>query len=84
MAEAHTDIIQVGFSRLRLLLRRGLCRLASQQVRAPNTQKRSPQHRDGDGLIVDFKVYACRSAIVEIVQDMTGRGPYKESVSPQS
>ncbi|KAI0103538.1 hypothetical protein F4814DRAFT_100655 [Daldinia grandis] len=30
-----------------------------------------------EGLITDFKVYCCRSAVVEIVQDITGVGPYK-------
>ncbi|KAI1106226.1 hypothetical protein F4804DRAFT_62139 [Jackrogersella minutella] len=29
------------------------------------------------GLITDFKVYCCRSAVVEIIQDVTGEGPYK-------
>ncbi|KAI0882124.1 uncharacterized protein GGS22DRAFT_191294 [Annulohypoxylon maeteangense] len=29
------------------------------------------------GLITDFKIYCCRSPIVEIVQDVTGVGPYR-------
>ncbi|KAF3057464.1 hypothetical protein GL218_06301 [Daldinia childiae] len=29
------------------------------------------------GLITDFKVYCCRSAVVQIIQDVTGEGPYK-------
>ncbi|KAI2471408.1 hypothetical protein F4781DRAFT_123336 [Annulohypoxylon bovei var. microspora] len=29
------------------------------------------------GLITDFKLYCCRSAVVEIIQDVTGVGPYK-------
>ncbi|KAI1459578.1 hypothetical protein F4805DRAFT_67435 [Annulohypoxylon moriforme] len=29
------------------------------------------------GLITDFKLYCCRSAVVEIIQDVTGVGPYR-------
>ncbi|KAI1448703.1 hypothetical protein F5Y02DRAFT_278944 [Annulohypoxylon stygium] len=30
-----------------------------------------------EGLITDFKLYCCRSAVVEIIQDVTGVGPYR-------
>lgn len=29
------------------------------------------------GLITDFKLYACRSPIVAIIQEVTGEGPYE-------
>ncbi|KAI2604659.1 hypothetical protein GGR54DRAFT_448898 [Hypoxylon sp. NC1633] len=29
------------------------------------------------GLITDFKLYCCRSPVVEIIQEVTGEGPYK-------
>ncbi|KAI1091679.1 hypothetical protein F5B19DRAFT_257174 [Rostrohypoxylon terebratum] len=32
---------------------------------------------DDKGLITDFKLYCCRSAVVEIIQDVTGVGPYR-------
>lgn len=30
-----------------------------------------------EGLIVDFKIYSCRSPIVEAIQEATGEGPYE-------
>ena len=30
----------------------------------------------GEGLIEEMKFYGCRSGIVRIVQDVTGKGPY--------
>jgi hypothetical protein len=33
-----------------------------------------------DGLIVDLKMYSCRSPIVGIVQTVTGKGPYTAEV----
>ncbi|KAI1205411.1 uncharacterized protein F4807DRAFT_284620 [Annulohypoxylon truncatum] len=32
---------------------------------------------DDKGLITNFKLYCCRSAVVEIIQDVTGVGPYR-------
>lgn len=32
---------------------------------------------DDKGLIVDFKIYSCRSPIVALIQDATGEGPYE-------
>ncbi|KAI0837549.1 hypothetical protein F5Y06DRAFT_297407 [Hypoxylon sp. FL0890] len=29
------------------------------------------------GLITNFKLYYCRSPVVQIIQDITGNGPYK-------
>lgn len=33
---------------------------------------------DDDGLILDLKLYSCRSHIVMLIQDKTGKGPYNE------
>ncbi|KAI0149942.1 hypothetical protein F4776DRAFT_603911 [Hypoxylon sp. NC0597] len=30
------------------------------------------------GLITDFKLYCCRSPVVHIIQEATGKGPYKD------
>lgn len=32
---------------------------------------------DEEGLIVDFKIYSCRSPIVAAIQEATGEGPYE-------
>ncbi|CAJ2500512.1 Uu.00g033650.m01.CDS01 [Anthostomella pinea] len=31
------------------------------------------------GLVLDFKIYSCRSKVVALVQDATGAGPYKRA-----
>ncbi|KAI8965459.1 hypothetical protein F5Y11DRAFT_11104 [Daldinia sp. FL1419] len=36
------------------------------------------------GLITDFKLYCCRSAVVAIIQDITGVGPYATGSSSVS
>ncbi|CZR67237.1 uncharacterized protein PAC_17136 [Phialocephala subalpina] len=33
---------------------------------------------NNEGFITEFKLYSCRSHIVEIVQEQTGKGPYAE------
>ncbi|KAH9892294.1 hypothetical protein F4778DRAFT_315030 [Xylariomycetidae sp. FL2044] len=47
-----------------------------------NNDNDDEDEEEGGQLIVDLKVYSCRSPVVEIVQAVTGAGPYRPELVP--